>query len=125
VAAPHLTDLERLVMEQVWGHGEATVRTVLDAVNEDASRPPRAYTTVLTIMQRLEAKGMLEHRTRGGAGVYRATVARDSYLGARVDAEVSRLVEDFGELALMQFARKVEALDPDRRKALRRLGEVD
>jgi len=125
VAAPHLTDLERLVMEQVWGLGEATVRTVLDALNEDASRPPRAYTTVLTIMQRLEAKGMLEHRTRGGAGVYRATVDRERYLGARVDVEVSRLVANFGELALVQFARQVDALDPPRREALRRLGEAD
>jgi predicted transcriptional regulator len=125
VAAPHLTDLERLAMEQVWALGEATVRRVLDALNEDASRAPRAYTTVLTILQRLEAKGMVEHRIRGGAGVYRATVDRERYLGARVDVEISRLVEDYGELALVQFARQVDALDPERREALRRLGEAD
>ncbi|HET8952241.1 MAG TPA: BlaI/MecI/CopY family transcriptional regulator [Solirubrobacteraceae bacterium] len=125
MAAPHISDLERLVMEQIWALEEATVRTVLDTLNADTSRPPRAYTTVLTIMQRLEAKGMLEHRTHAGAGVYRATVARDEYLGARVDAEVGRLVADFGELALMQFARRVDALDPERREALRRLGEAD
>ena len=94
MAAPHLTDLERLAMERVWALGEATVRAVLESLNEDRSRAPRAYTTVLTIMQRLEAK-------------------------------VSRLVEDFGELALVQVARQVQSLDPERREALRRLGEAD
>ena len=123
--APHLSDLERLAMERVWALGDATVRAVLEGLNEDRSRRPRAYTTVLTIMQRLEAKGMLERLPADGAGVYRATVAREDYLGARVDEEVTRLVEDFGELALVQFARQVDALDPARREALRRLGEAD
>ena len=125
MAAPHLTDLERLAMERVWALGEATVRAVLESLNEDRSRAPRAYTTVLTIMQRLEAKGMLARRPGDGPVVFRPAVARDVYLGARVDAEVSRLVEDFGELALVQFARQVQALDPERREALRRLGEAD
>ena len=125
MAAPHLSDLERLAMEQVWERGEATVREVLDGLNEDESRPARAYTTVLTIMQRLEAKGVVARRHEAGAGVYRATLSREAYLGSRVGAEVSRLLEDFGELALVQFARQVDALDPERREALRRLGEAD
>ena len=122
MAAPHLSDLERLAMEQVWERGEATVREVLDGLNEDASRAARAYTTVLTIMQRLEAKGVVVRRHEAGAGVYRATLSREAYLDARVGAEVSRLLEDFGELAMVQFARRVDALDPERREALRRLG---
>jgi hypothetical protein len=55
--------------------------------------------------------------------VYRPVLAREQYLDRRIDAEVSRLVGDFGELALVQFARRVEGLDPDRREALRRLSE--
>lgn len=123
MAAPHLSDLERLAMEQVWARGEATVRDVLDHLNADREGAPRAYTTVLTIMQRLEAKGMVVRQRRDNRDVYRAAIGRESYLGRRLDAEVSRLVEDFGELALVQFARRVEALDPERREALRRLGE--
>ena len=101
MGAPHLTDLERLAMERVWASGEATVRAVLESLNEDRSRAPRAYTTVLTIMQRLEAKGMLARRPGDGPVVFRPAIARDVYLGACVVAEVSRLVEDFGELALV------------------------
>jgi predicted transcriptional regulator len=121
MAAPHLPELERLAMEQVWAIGEATVREVLDALNADASHAPRAYTTVLTVMQRLEAKGMVVRRRRDKTDIYRAVLAREQYLDRRVDAEVSRLVEDFGELALMQFARRVDQLDAERREALRRL----
>jgi predicted transcriptional regulator len=123
MAAPHLPELERLAMEQVWERGEATVREVRDGLNAGRPGAPRAYTTVLTIMQRLEAKGMVERRRREKADVYHAVLEREQYLGRRLDAEVSRLVEDFGELALMQFARRVEELDPERREALRRLSD--
>ena len=123
MAAPHLPELERLAMEQVWALGEATVRQVLEGLNAERPDAPRAYTTVLTIMQRLEAKGMVERLRRADrADVYQAVLEREQYLGRRIDVEVSRLVEDFGELALMQFARRVEELDPERREALRRLG---
>jgi predicted transcriptional regulator len=63
-APPALPKLEREVMERMWELGRVSARAVLEAVNHDPSRSPRAYTTVLTIMQRLEAKGLLE-RTRG------------------------------------------------------------
>src|SRR4051812_34172294 len=123
MAAPHLPELERLAMEQVWARGEVTVRQVLDGLNAERSGAPRAYTTILTIMQRLDAKGMVERRRHEKTDVYHAVLGREQYLGRRIDAEVSRLVEDFGELALMQFARRVDELDPDRREALRRLSE--
>ena len=49
---PRLHELEALVMEQVWRRETATVRDVMDAINESAPKP-RAYTTVMTIMDRL------------------------------------------------------------------------
>ena len=58
-APPALPELEREVMERMWELGRVSARAVLEVVNDDPSRSPRAYTTVLTIMQRLEAKGLL------------------------------------------------------------------
>jgi predicted transcriptional regulator len=118
---PAIPELERLVMEHVWEQGEATVRSVLEALNGDAAQPERAYTTVLTILQRLDAKHLVHRSRRGKTDVYVPAFARDEYLGARADAEVSDLLEEYGELALVQFARRVAALDPERRDALRRL----
>jgi predicted transcriptional regulator len=120
---PALPKLEREVMERMWELGRVPARMVLEALNDDPSRSPRAYTTVLTIMQRLEARGLLE-RTRGPRfDVYEPVLSRDEYLRARADAEVDELIAEYGELALVQFARRAAALDPERREALRRLAE--
>jgi predicted transcriptional regulator len=122
-APPALPKLEREVMERMWELGCVSARAVVDAVNDDPSRSPRAYTTVLTIMQRLEAKGLLE-RTRGPRfDLYAPAIGRAEYLRARADAEVDEIVAEYGELALVQFARHAAALDPERREALRRLAE--
>jgi predicted transcriptional regulator len=120
-----MPELERLAMEQVWAQGEATVRSVLDVLNEDDSRPLRAYTTLVTIMQRLEARGLVTRTRRGRTDVYTPVMSREEYRAARADTEVSRLLADYGELALLQFARHVERLDPERRAALRHLAEED
>jgi predicted transcriptional regulator len=124
-APPPIPELERLVMEEIWAQREATVRSVRAALNADEDQPERAYTTVLTILQRLDAKGLVVRSRDGKTDVYRAALARDEYLGARADAEVSELLEQYGELALVQFARRMAALDPQRRAALRRLAGDD
>ena len=51
--------------------GEATVREIRDRL---AARFPRAYTTIMTIMDRLARKGVVERRKAGRAYVYRANV---------------------------------------------------
>jgi predicted transcriptional regulator len=122
-APPPIPELERLVMEEIWGQGEATVRSVRDALNAEVGQPERAYTTVLTILQRLDAKGLVLRHRNGKTDFYSAAIPREEYLGARADAEVSELLEQYGELALVQFARRMAALDPQRRDALRRLAE--
>ena len=120
-APPAVPELERLVMEQVWRQGEATVRSVMEALNAQAGQPARAYTTVLTILQRLDVKGPVTRTRQGKVDIFTAALPREEYLGARADAEVSQLLEQYGELALVQFARRVDALDPERRSALQRL----
>jgi predicted transcriptional regulator len=120
-APPPIPELERLVMEEIWEQGEATVRSVRTALNAGADQPERAYTTVLTIMQRLDAKRLVVRSRDGKTDVYRAALPREEYLGARADAEVSELLEQYGELALVQFARRMAALDPQRLAALREL----
>jgi predicted transcriptional regulator len=120
-APPPIPDLERLVLEEIWTQGEATVRSVRDALNADAGQPERAYTTVLTILQRLDAKQLVRRSRNGKTDVYTAALPREEYLGARADAEVSELLDQYGELALVQFARRMAALDPERRAALQEL----
>ncbi len=106
-------------MEEVWRRGEATVREVLEALNRGPRQ--RAYTTIMTIMVRLDAKGLLARRRKGRADVYRPVLDREAYLDARARQEVEALVGEFGDVALAHFAEQVERLDPERLERLRRL----
>jgi predicted transcriptional regulator len=118
---PPLHELEAEVMEEVWRRDEATVREILDALNRGPKQ--RAYTTIMTIMARLDRKGLLARKRSGKADVYRPVMSRDDYLEARARARVEELVADYGDVALAHFARQLETLDPKRRRQLRKLAE--
>jgi predicted transcriptional regulator len=107
-------------MEVVWERGEASVRDVMQALNADAAKE-RAYTTYMTIMARLDAKGMLERRREGKTDFYTPTYTRDQYADIRARAELESVVDQYGEVALAHIARQLAALDPRRRRALQRM----
>jgi BlaI family transcriptional regulator, penicillinase repressor len=118
---PPLHELESEVMEEVWRQAApTTVRAVLDGVNARATRE-RAYTTIMTIMRRLDKKRLLSREREGKTDIYSARMSREEYLEARAQAEVGALVDEYGDAALVHFARHMEKLDPERRDQLRRL----
>jgi predicted transcriptional regulator len=117
---PRLHELEAEVMEEVWLRGRASVREVMQAVNAGAPRQ-RAYTTYMTVMSRLEVKGMLERSREGKTDFYRPLFIRSEYNELRARAEVDSIVDEFGEVALAHIARQMAQLDPQRRRVLRRL----
>jgi len=106
-------------MEQVWRQGEATVRDVLTALNSGSRE--RAYTTVMTIMSRLDDKGLLTRERQGKSDLYRPVMSREAYVDARAEAEVGALVDEFGDVALAHFAEQVGRLDAKRLRELRKL----
>jgi BlaI family penicillinase repressor len=59
--------LQKAVMEAVWELGEATVQQVRDRADRE---PLPAYTTILSVMQKLEKAGWLTHRAEGRSYVY-------------------------------------------------------
>jgi len=117
---PALFELETEVMEEVWRQGRTNVRAVMEVLNK-SRRKDRAYTTYMTIMARLHSKGLLEREREGRTDVYWPRLSREEYQRVRAGQEVSELVHEFGEVALVQFAKEFDKLDPARAKALRRL----
>jgi predicted transcriptional regulator len=124
-APPPLHELESEIMEEIWRHDDpTTVKVVMDALNRKA-KPPRAYTTYMTVMRRLDDKGLLDRRRSGRHDVYAAALTREQYRDLRAGAEVRELVDRFGDAALGHFERSLSALDPARRRRLRRLAGRD
>ncbi len=83
-----LPALELECMKALWVLKEATVEEIRAQL---LPHRPLAYTTVLTVMDRLARKGVVERRKRGRAHVYTAAVPADSVR----DFALERLVNNF------------------------------
>ncbi|MFD5315287.1 BlaI/MecI/CopY family transcriptional regulator [Streptomyces sp. NPDC127098] len=107
-----LGDLEAEVMNVVWHSAEpVTVQNVADSLNE---RRPLAYTTVMTIVDRLRAKGWLTREKAGRAYRYTAARSADDYTAALLEQALDTTADRTG--ALVRFAGR---LDPTEAAALR------
>jgi BlaI family penicillinase repressor len=116
MAAIRLSKLEIQIMETVWARGEASIREMQEAF--PAKKRP-GYTTVQTMVYRLEAKKALRRvRRLGNFHIFQATVSREQAQRALVDdllamfggesrPVVARLIET-GNLTLddVEFAEK-------------------
>jgi len=117
-------DRELEVMAILWELGSGTVSEVRERLPDAL-----AYTTVLTTLRNLEAKGFLRHEAEGKAHRYFPSVARQ----AAERSAVSRLIETmFGgspELLLTKLVDdhplSAEQLRTLRRKLQQRIGEEE
>lgn len=117
---PPLHELESEIMDELWRRGEGTVRDVMEALNGRGGAQ-RAYTTILTVMQRLHAKDLLRRERHGRQDAYLPALTREEYAEARAGLQVGALVSEYGDVALAHFARHMSGLDPKRREQIRRL----
>ena len=105
-------ELEATVMERLWAaDGPRTVRQVH---TELARARPLAYTTVMTVMDKLHRKGWLNRELAGRAYAYTPSVTKERYtadlMGEALAASSDR------SATLVAF---LDQLDPDEAKALR------
>lgn len=85
---PKLTPLELQIMEALWSAGQCAVREIQESFPEK-DRP--AYTTVQTMVYRLERKKAVRRVKRiGNAHIFEAAISRDAARGRFVD-ELLRL----------------------------------
>lgn len=74
------TDRELEALKVLWERGRATVRELADAMNAGTKSGDAelAYTTVLSLLQVMEQKGLVTHERDGKAYVYLPRVERQS-----------------------------------------------
>lgn len=125
MALPKLTKLELQIMEALWGHGASSVREIQEAFPEK-DRP--AYTTVQTMVYRLETKKAIRRVKKiGNAHIFDALISRGAaqrrlidelltLFGGRSQPIVAHLIES-GRLTL-EDVQEAE-------KTLRRLARKD
>ncbi|HEX7379563.1 MAG TPA: BlaI/MecI/CopY family transcriptional regulator [Pirellulales bacterium] len=80
MSKPVPTGRELEILKALWRRGRATVREIHEALGSDGRET--AYTTVLSLLQIMEQKGLVDHESSGKAYVYRARIERDRTLSA-------------------------------------------
>ncbi|MDG4767953.1 BlaI/MecI/CopY family transcriptional regulator [Solwaraspora sp. WMMD406] len=106
-----LGDLERAVMDVLWDRdptaGPVTVRDVAEALRER----DLAYTTVMTVLDRLAGKGMVSRERSGRAWHYQPVASREAYIAQlmldALDLAGSR------DAALVRFAKSVTGTEAE------------
>src|SRR5215467_4939806 len=102
-----LTDAEHRIMEVIWARGSATVAEVVEALNGKD-----AYTTILTLMRILKAKGYLSSRKEGRAFVFVPRVDRETVARKAVHQLLSKFFAGSPSELVLSFLRE-EELTPE------------
>jgi BlaI family transcriptional regulator, penicillinase repressor len=95
-----LAPLELDCMNTLWPMGQGTVREIRDRL---APRRPRAYTTIMTIMDRLARKGIVERRKVGRAYMYRPNLSAEEARGHALDQVIENFFAGSKEALLAQL----------------------
>jgi BlaI family penicillinase repressor len=113
-----LGEAELGVLRALWDAGPATVREVLAHLHRRGRRV--AYTTVQTLLTRLEQKRYVTSDKSGLAFVYRARVSRDRVTRSRLKSLVRQLYDGAAGPLVLQLIRN-ERLTPEEIEELQRL----
>jgi BlaI family transcriptional regulator, penicillinase repressor len=112
-----LTDREADIMDVLWEHGPSIVSEVRDKLAD-----PLAYTTVLTILRTLEAKGYVDHTEEGRGHRYFAAVEQQAAQTSALRHLTGKLFKGSTELLFAHLVsdRKLSAEQIRRMRALLR-----
>lgn len=101
-------ELEASVLAALWDGGELATPDVFNAVGK-----PRAlaYTTILTVLQRLYRKGLVSRRGAGKAHVYSPAMSRERFSERRGEVLASAMI-GLGSAGLSAFLAEASRLDP-------------
>jgi predicted transcriptional regulator len=94
--------LELLCLTALWSLEQGNVQQVRQVVAESR---PLAYTTIMTVLERLVRKGKITRRKNGRAFVYSPQASRDSLRRLAVQELVDQFFDGSAE-ALAEFLRR-------------------
>src|SRR4051812_28976261 len=115
MAATPPTDRELEALKVLWARGEATVRDLADEMNAGAQPggdDELAYTTVLSLLQVMEQKGLVRHRRQGKAYVYVPRAERQSTIRRMASSFLEKVFDGAVDEYLVH-ALESKRLSPD------------
>ncbi len=114
---PHLGDLERAVMDVLWSAGDDEVMTVREVHGALVPGRDVAYTTVMTVLDRMARKDLVTQERADRAFRYRARATRAELTAELMHDALADFTGEDRSQALVAFVGDASAADLD---ALRR-----
>lgn len=108
-----LSNLEQEVMGIIWKHEKCSIRDVLNHLKKNKKH---AYTTVATIIKRLNEKGLVLKKTGKVGYIYSPKLTKESYTKVIAQSFLKRFINSFGDTAVASFAESIDQLPKDKRK---------
>jgi BlaI family penicillinase repressor len=105
----HLADLQYAIMLVLWKEGEASVARVHERLAGDRDR---ALTTIATMLQKMERKGVVTHRAVGRQFVYRPKVTQAEVHRSMV-ADLTRRLFQGDVAALVSHLLSEQEIEPE------------
>ena len=112
----HPTPAELEVLKIIWQRGSGTVRQVMDVLNQ---RSPRAYTSVMSLLNVMTDKGLLKRTLRGRAFVYSAGTRREETLSGMLRDLLRRAFNGSASALVAQLLEQTE-VTPEELDEIRR-----
>lgn len=103
-------DLQLRILRVLWDRGEASVQHVLDSLDGR-----HAYTTIATMLRKMEDRGLVRHREEGRKFVYAAAVSSDDVSQGLANRLIDRLFAGSlaGAVSHLLETRDVDASELD------------
>jgi Predicted transcriptional regulator len=114
----NLGPLEERVMEKIWeANDKTTVREIWESMDE------YAYTTILTIFQKLERKGFIEGWLEGKVKVFKPKISREEYYKMKLERVISEVFMKNPNAIYSFFVENVNLKEEDVERLLKILKE--
>jgi len=106
-----LSDTQLAIMRVLWAAGESDTQSVRDSLGSARRKP--AYSTVSTLLKRLERRGLISHRQDGRKQVFRPQITEAEVRSSMVSDLIGSLFRGDSNALVSHLLREHEATPGD------------
>lgn len=122
-STPHITAAELRVLKVLWRLKQATVRDVKEELERDGDGDPPAYTTVMTLLGQLAAKGAADVDRDRQPYVYRPALRREQVLSERLRQFLSTVFDGQASELVLRLVEEADLSPEDLKRIEAKIAE--
>lgn len=102
--------LEAKILDILWNDVEMTIKDVQQMLDKEKATN---FNTVMTVMNRLVEKGILQKRVEGRSSLFKPVQTREEFLNAQSKEMTNELIDEFGNVVVSHMLDALEDVDDD------------